>query len=98
MRNRREIQEQAAEVVRRGHGEELIHLSVPPTASERLQLLAAQHQSTPFVIWPKRWDMLEEWLDYYAKVFANPDQQTGATEQASIPHETVTSRPALPST
>ena len=98
MRNRRDIQELAAEVVRRGHGEELIHLSVPPTASERLQLLAAQLQGTPIVIWPKNWEMLEEWLDYYAKVFANPNQQTGATEQASIPHETSTSKSALPST
>jgi hypothetical protein len=73
MRKPAEIQELAAEVVRRGHSEELIALSVPPTASERLQLLAAQLQGRPFVIWPKTWEILEEWLDYYAKVFASPD-------------------------
>ena len=70
MRKQRDIQELATEVLRRGHGQEKIALSVPPTASERLQLLPAQLQGRPFVIWPKTWEILEEWLDYYAKVFA----------------------------
>ena len=93
MRKRQDLQELVAEVVRRGHGDELIHLSVPPTASEQLQLLAAQLQGAPFVIWPKSWEMLEEWLDYYSKVFAVVDHQTSVTKRGGITHESIAESP-----
>jgi hypothetical protein len=57
----------AAEIVRRAAGRYVVHLSEPPTAVERLQLMAARLQGTPFAIMPQPCKSLEEWDRCYAR-------------------------------
>ena len=62
----------AAEIVRRVNGPEqrppyVIRLSEPPTAHERLQLLAAKLQRTPIAIMPHKCTM-EEWVARYGRL------------------------------
>ena len=62
----------AAEIIRRvgeanaaTGGGYVVRLSNPPTAQERLQLLAARLQRTPIVIMPHKCATMEEWTERY---------------------------------
>ena len=65
----------AAEIVRRAaesnaetRGGCVVRLSDPPTAKERLQLLAAHLQRTPVAIVPHKCRSMEEWLARYGEL------------------------------
>jgi ribosomal protein L36 len=55
----------AAEIVRRAGRVYVIRLSDPPTASERLQLMAARLLRTPIAIMPTKCVTVDEWLARY---------------------------------
>ena len=61
----------AAEIVRRvasaNVGGYVVRLSDPPTAQERLQLLAAHLQRRPIVILPHKCNTMEGWLAQYGR-------------------------------
>ena len=73
MRSRRQpsAHDIAAEIIRRAEsssetgGGYVVRLSNPPTAQERLQLLAARLQRTPIVIMPHKCATMEEWTERY---------------------------------
>ena len=63
----------AAEIARRvgeanaaTGGGYVVRLSKPPTPQERLQLLAARLQGTPFVIMPHKCATMDEWAARYS--------------------------------
>ena len=73
MRSRRQpsAHDIAAEIVPRAEsksetgGGYVVRLSNPPTAQERLQLLAARLQRTPIVIMPHKCATMDEWTARY---------------------------------
>ena len=65
----------AAEIVRRvaeanasTGGGYVVRLSKPPTARERMQLLAAHLERRPIVIMPHKCRSMEEWLARYGEL------------------------------
>jgi hypothetical protein len=56
-----------AEIVRRSGESSVVRLSDPPSAAERLQLLAARLQGRPVAIVPASYATVEEWLRRYAE-------------------------------
>ena len=66
-------QDIAAEIMRRAIGPDgnksyVVRLSQPPTADERLQLIAAHLERRPIVIMPHKCKSAEEWLACYGKM------------------------------
>jgi len=48
----------------------IIHMSSPPSAAERLQLIAARLLRTPVMIMPHRCKTTAEWLERYGSLKA----------------------------
>jgi hypothetical protein len=62
----------AAEIIRRATAGDkgpcyVVRLSDPPTAGERLQLMAAKLQGTPIAIVPHPCATVAEWIERHAK-------------------------------
>jgi hypothetical protein len=65
MRKRYDLHDLAAEVVRRADSSHIIRLSIPPTPTERLQLLAARLEGRPIAIMPIPCETMDEWVRRY---------------------------------
>jgi hypothetical protein len=72
----------AAEIVRRATGADgllpyVVRLSNPPTAHERLQLIAARLERRPIVVMPHKCASMQEWIAKYGRL----KDQSGAFGQ-----------------